>query len=584
MCHRPPAWHTVTARPIPTPPSPTCASTGRPTACCASPSTARASTPSDHGRAPRAGRRVAGGRPRPRRPASRCSRARAGRSRPGGSFELIDSIMSRLRGADPGAARGARPRVQRHQLLQADRVGHPRAGRRRRPGGRRCSPTSRWSAAPPASSTATPASASPPATTPRSAGRCCAAWPRPSTTCSPARRSPARRPSASAWCRCASTTTEVQERALEVAVAARRGRPVAPSAGPSTRSTTGTGPSRPSSTPRWRTSSTASAAPTPARAWPPTARSAPRLRRPDVRVAVAQRSRHSAAVTENSTASTAPRRSVAGMRQRAQRPQAQALGDPHRGGVGGLGERARLVQAQGGESMVQRRGGRLGGVAPTQTSGRSASPPRPRAAPPAGTSGPTGRRSPRPGRPDAHGRASSRTRRRPSGRPAWRRTRPSPRRPSRARRGSATLPAWRTPGPGPPRRPAGTAAGPAGRWSHRAGDRRSAGAPRGGPARSHPMVASACQSGERAGLGCHHDRGAGAGLVAGRGDRRRRAGRGGAGRRLALVPQRRDHRPRGRARAGGRPRPAGGSPASGSTRTPRGSPCRWGDPRGWAWW
>ena len=40
----------------------------------------------------------------------------------------------------------------------------------------------------PASSTATRASASRPATTRRSAGRCCAAWPRRSTTCSPARR------------------------------------------------------------------------------------------------------------------------------------------------------------------------------------------------------------------------------------------------------------------------------------------------------------------------------------------------------------------------------------------------------------
>ena len=35
----------------------------------------------------------------------------------------------------------------------------------------------------PASPTATSASASPPATTPRSSGRCCAAWRRPSTTC-----------------------------------------------------------------------------------------------------------------------------------------------------------------------------------------------------------------------------------------------------------------------------------------------------------------------------------------------------------------------------------------------------------------
>ncbi len=62
-----------------------------------------------------------------------------------------------------------------------------------------------------------PARASRPATTPPSAGRCWRAWPRPSTTCSPAIRSPARRPSGSAWSRCASTTTRSSDRALEVA-------------------------------------------------------------------------------------------------------------------------------------------------------------------------------------------------------------------------------------------------------------------------------------------------------------------------------------------------------------------------------
>ena len=104
-------------------------------------------------------------------------------------------------------ARGARPRVQRHQLLQADRVGDPRPRGRRRARRRAARRRLGRGAARPGSSTATPASASPPATTPRSAGRCCAAWPRRSTTCSPARRSPARRPSASGSCRCASTTT-----------------------------------------------------------------------------------------------------------------------------------------------------------------------------------------------------------------------------------------------------------------------------------------------------------------------------------------------------------------------------------------
>ena len=38
-------------------------------------------------------------------------------------------------------------------------------------------------------------------------GHCWSGWPRPSTTCSPARRCPARKPSASAWFRPASTTT-----------------------------------------------------------------------------------------------------------------------------------------------------------------------------------------------------------------------------------------------------------------------------------------------------------------------------------------------------------------------------------------
>ena len=104
-------------------------------------------------------------------------------------------------------ARGARPGGEPHRLQHADRVGGARA-RPSAPGWwRRCSPTCPWSVAPPASSTGTPASAWRPATTRRSAGRCCAAWPRPSTCCSPATRSPARRPSASAWCRSASTTT-----------------------------------------------------------------------------------------------------------------------------------------------------------------------------------------------------------------------------------------------------------------------------------------------------------------------------------------------------------------------------------------
>ena len=76
----------------------------------------------------------------------------------------------------------------------------------------RCWPTSPWPGAPPASSTATPGSASRRATTPPSSGRCCAGWPRRSTTCCSASPSPARRPSGWAWSACASTTTRCTTR------------------------------------------------------------------------------------------------------------------------------------------------------------------------------------------------------------------------------------------------------------------------------------------------------------------------------------------------------------------------------------
>ena len=72
----------------------------------------------------------------------------------GGSFELLDDDR-RLRGADPGHARGPRPRVQRHQLRQADRVGHARPRGGRGAGGAGSWPTCRSSGAPPGSSTAT---------------------------------------------------------------------------------------------------------------------------------------------------------------------------------------------------------------------------------------------------------------------------------------------------------------------------------------------------------------------------------------------------------------------------------------------
>ena len=68
---------------------------------------------------------------------------------------------------------------------------------------------------------------------------------------------------------------QVQERALAVAAQLAAG-PSRRSAGPSRRSTTGTGPGGRCSTPAWPTSSTASADPTPGRAWPATSRSGPR--------------------------------------------------------------------------------------------------------------------------------------------------------------------------------------------------------------------------------------------------------------------------------------------------------------------
>ena len=78
----------------------------------------------------------------------------------------------RRRVARPGDARGARPGVQRDRLLQADRLGDPRTGGRRRPGGGRARRRVDRRRARHGSSTATPASAWPPATTRPSAGRC----------------------------------------------------------------------------------------------------------------------------------------------------------------------------------------------------------------------------------------------------------------------------------------------------------------------------------------------------------------------------------------------------------------------------
>ncbi len=92
----------------------------------------------------------------------------------GGSFELLDGIIDDYASPHQRDARGARPGVERRELLQAHRVGDPRPGGWRRVSSPGCWPTCRSSAAPRASSTATPASGSPPATTPRCVGRCCA--------------------------------------------------------------------------------------------------------------------------------------------------------------------------------------------------------------------------------------------------------------------------------------------------------------------------------------------------------------------------------------------------------------------------
>ena len=189
-------------------------------------------------------------------------------------------------------ARGARPRLQRHQLLEADRLGHARARGRRRARRGRCWPTSRSSAR-----------------TARiidghtrlgvAAGDHAAiCWP---LLCGMAKakyylltcRDPhaARRPSASAWYRSASTTTrcstprmrsrcELAERCaerdpLDEAVAQQ----LVPDAGSRLRRVGGD------------SSSTASVAPTRPRDWPPYARSAtpPSPARPPSRAAPAPR-------------------------------------------------------------------------------------------------------------------------------------------------------------------------------------------------------------------------------------------------------------------------------------------------------
>src|SRR5262245_1792831 len=120
------------------------------------------------------------------------------------------------------------------------------------------SPTSPSPPHPRASSTAIPSSASPPAITRQSSGRCCAAWPRPNTICCCASRSPARRPRASASFRLRCPTGSCRPAPWTWPCAwprARRQR----YAGPSTRSTIGCARRGRSSMPRSAWNSSASA-------------------------------------------------------------------------------------------------------------------------------------------------------------------------------------------------------------------------------------------------------------------------------------------------------------------------------------
>ncbi len=224
------------------------------------------------GRAPPAGRRVAGRRPRP----GDQRRAAAGRGQ--GVLGRRQLRAHRRHASTTTSAGREVMREARDLVLNVIDCSKPivsaihGAGGRRRAGRRAAGRRVGGRPARPGSSTATPASAWPPATTRRSAGRCCAAWPRPSTTCY-VRRAQRR------GGRAHRAGVAVRRRRPGARPGARGRRPAgrrAPrrrSATPSRRSTTGTGPSRASSTPAWPTSSSASAAPTCARAWPATPRS-----------------------------------------------------------------------------------------------------------------------------------------------------------------------------------------------------------------------------------------------------------------------------------------------------------------------
>ena len=173
-------------------------------------------------------------------PGSRSCAVRARASRPAAASSSSTTLINDYDDPHAGHARGARPRLQRHQLLQADRVGDPRPGRGRRPGGgapgrrlgggahrpdhRRPHPPRRGRRRPRRDLLA--------AAVRHGQGQVLPAHLRDPHA--------ARRPSGSAWCRSASTTTEVQDQALEVATDWPTARSAA-SGSPSTRSTTGTG-------------------------------------------------------------------------------------------------------------------------------------------------------------------------------------------------------------------------------------------------------------------------------------------------------------------------------------------------------
>ena len=162
----------------------------------------------------------------------------------GGSFELLDGMINDY-AMRTRVMREARDLVlERHQLLEADRVGDPRPCSRCR--ARRRPPRRRVDRRPHGAHHRRPHPPRRRRRRPRRGLLAAArpAWPSRSTTCSPATRSPARRPSASGSCRCASTTTRCTTRRSRSPTswpAARSRR----SAGRSTRSTIGTAASRP---------------------------------------------------------------------------------------------------------------------------------------------------------------------------------------------------------------------------------------------------------------------------------------------------------------------------------------------------